>query len=72
MAKVEVESVNYYCPSNTFIYLEYSWQDRILITCNAFKQDLIIRKNSKILVYNTVDSLIDQVHIMFPGSNIKI
>ena len=65
------DSVNYFCPSDTLIN-SIDDENFNIKTYNEFKQDLILRKNSKINVYNTVDNLIDQVHIMFPGCNIKI
>ena len=63
--------MNYFCPSDTLIN-GIDDENFNIKNYNDFKQDLILRKNSKINVYNSVDGLIDQVHIMFPGSNIKI
>ena len=65
------DTVNYFCPSDTLIN-GIDDENFNIKNYNDFKQDLILRKNSKINVYNSVDGLIDQVHIMFPGSNIKI
>ena len=67
-----VSEIEYYMPSDNYVNSISNEDNFDMKEFNAFKNDLMYRKSSKITIYNGQNELLNEIKLLFPELHLKI